>query len=62
MVAATTADPKPASPWAGFKPGLWQKEINVRDFIQQNYTPYDGDESTRPSTINCRIWSRPPTI
>ena len=28
-----------------FKPGLWTKEINVRDFIQQNYTPYYGDES-----------------
>ncbi|HKW00195.1 MAG TPA: formate C-acetyltransferase [Vicinamibacterales bacterium] len=31
--------------WKGFQSGLWQKEINVRDFIQQNYTPYDGDES-----------------
>jgi formate C-acetyltransferase len=31
------------SPWTGFRPGLWQKEINVRDFIQQNYDPYDGD-------------------
>ena len=29
----------------GFATGLWQNEINVRDFIQQNYTPYDGDES-----------------
>ena len=28
--------PRP-SPWEGFQPGLWQKEINVRDFIQQNY-------------------------
>jgi formate C-acetyltransferase len=45
MGATTTADPKAASPWAGFKPGLWQKEINVRDFIQHNYQPYDGDES-----------------
>jgi pyruvate-formate lyase len=44
-MGATTADPKTASPWGGFKSGLWQKEINVRDFIQQNYTPYDGDES-----------------
>ena len=32
------------SPWAGFRTGLWQTEINVRDFIQQNYEPYDGDE------------------
>ena len=30
-------------PWSGFTPGLWTKEINVRDFIQQNVTPYDGD-------------------
>jgi formate C-acetyltransferase len=33
------------SAWAGFTPGLWQKEINVRDFIQQNYQPYEGDGS-----------------
>jgi formate C-acetyltransferase len=39
----TSAKIPPA--WAGFKTGLWQKEINVRDFIQQNYTPYDGDAS-----------------
>jgi hypothetical protein len=31
--------------WNGFKPGLWQKHIDVRDFIQQNYEPYDGDEA-----------------
>ena len=31
--------------WNGFKSGLWQDEINVRDFIQQNYTEYTGDES-----------------
>ena len=31
--------------WDGFKPSKWQDEINVRDFIQQNYTPYEGDES-----------------
>lgn len=29
--------------WQGFKSGDWQREINVRDFIQRNYTPYDGD-------------------
>jgi formate C-acetyltransferase len=32
-----------ASAWRNFQPGLWQKEINVRDFIQQNYEPYEGD-------------------
>ena len=31
--------------WDGFKPSKWQDEINVRDFIQQNYTVYEGDES-----------------
>ena len=48
MVATTdpkTTSPKTTTSKDGFKPGLWQKEINVRDFIQQNYDPYDGDES-----------------
>ena len=31
--------------WTGFKSGVWQDEINVRDFIQQNYTAYEGDSS-----------------
>ena len=31
--------------WQGFKPGLWQTRVNVRDFIQCNYTPYEGDSA-----------------
>ena len=31
--------------WTGFNNGAWTKEVNVRDFIQKNYTPYTGDES-----------------
>ena len=31
--------------WNGFNGGIWEKEINVRDFIQKNYTPYDGDDA-----------------
>ena len=31
--------------WNGFKSGVWQNEINVRDFIQQNYSEYNGDSS-----------------
>ena len=31
--------------WNEFKAGIWQNEVNVRDFILRNYTPYDGDES-----------------
>jgi formate C-acetyltransferase len=34
-----------AAPWRGFRTGLWQREIDVRDFIQANYDPYDGDGS-----------------
>jgi formate C-acetyltransferase len=57
---AATTDPKTASPWEGFKGGLWQKEINVRDFIQQNYTSYDGDESfLAPATERTKkIWAK----
>ncbi|HHT36629.1 MAG TPA: formate C-acetyltransferase [Firmicutes bacterium] len=33
-----------AKAWEGFTPGAWSEEINVRDFIQKNYTPYEGDE------------------
>ena len=31
--------------WKDFVGGSWQKEVNVRDFIQKNYTPYEGDDS-----------------
>ncbi|MDP5255095.1 MULTISPECIES: formate C-acetyltransferase [unclassified Vibrio] len=34
-----------ANAWEGFVAGEWQQEVNVRDFIQKNYTPYQGDES-----------------
>ena len=37
--------PAMAQAWAGFKPGRWSETIDVRDFIQRNYTPYYGDES-----------------
>ena len=46
--------------WHGFRSGLWETEINVRDFIQQNYTPYEGDgDFLAPATERTkRIWSR----
>jgi formate C-acetyltransferase len=46
--------------WVGFNPGLWQKEINVRDFIQQNYEPYEGDASfLTPATDRTKkIWAQ----
>src|SRR4051812_13363001 len=49
---------KVARPWDGFKPGFWSKEVNVRDFIQQNYEPYEGDGSfLAPATERTeRLW------
>jgi formate C-acetyltransferase len=46
--------------WDGFQSGLWQKEINVRDFIQQNYESYDGDGSfLKPATARTtQIWTK----
>jgi formate C-acetyltransferase len=50
----------PRDPWREFEPGLWQKEIDVRNFIQQNYTPYEGSESfLAPATERTKkIWAR----
>ena len=31
--------------WRSFQGGAWETEVNVRDFIQKNYHPYDGDDS-----------------
>jgi formate C-acetyltransferase len=45
VIAHETAGTGAVSPWYGFAGGLWTKEINVRDFIQQNYRPYEGDGS-----------------
>jgi formate C-acetyltransferase len=46
--------------WRGFKPGLWQRDINVRWFLQQNYTPYDSDDKfLAPATERTkRIWKK----
>ncbi|HEU4889942.1 MAG TPA: formate C-acetyltransferase [Vicinamibacterales bacterium] len=48
------------SPWHGFQGRLWQREINVRAFIQTNYTPYDGDEAfLAPATARTKgIWKK----
>ncbi|HKO63254.1 MAG TPA: formate C-acetyltransferase [Pyrinomonadaceae bacterium] len=60
MVGAAVDINTKRKPWNGFTPGLWQNEINVRDFIQQNYTPYDGDESFLASATERtkNIWAR----
>ena len=44
--------------WAGFVPGNWTLEIDVRDFIQKNYTPYEGDDSflAGPTEATTKLW------
>ncbi len=44
--------------WDGFEGKLWKEEINTRDFIQKNYTPYDGDESflADPTEATTKLW------
>lgn len=46
--------------WKGFKAGVWQTEVNVRDFIQKNYTPYEGDESflEGPTEATTALWKQ----
>lgn len=46
--------------WNGFKKGVWETEINVRDFIQKNYTPYDGDDSflAGPTKATSELWEQ----
>lgn len=46
--------------WTGFNGGAWEKEVNVRDFIQKNYTPYDGDASflAGPTQNTTDLWEQ----
>ncbi len=46
--------------WKGFKPGLWQREINVRAFIQLHFEPYEGDEAflAGPTGRTQRLWDQ----
>ena len=46
--------------YKGFVEGVWSREINVRDFIQKNYTPYDGDDSflAGPTEATLKLWDQ----
>ena len=46
--------------WNGFEGNIWRRECNVRDFIQKNYTPYEGDESflADPTEATNKLWGR----
>src|SRR5213595_3788746 len=58
--SAAFAEPDTKEAWRGFKPGLWQRDINVRWFLQQNYTPYDGEASflALATERTKRIWKK----
>jgi formate C-acetyltransferase len=65
IMSTTLLEPKAKSkgkgrPRAAFEPGLWTKETNVRNFIQNNYTPYFGDESflEGPTKRTSGIWRK----
>jgi formate C-acetyltransferase len=53
-------NPKTEVAWRGFNVGLWQRDVNVRWFLQQNYTPYEGDATfLKPATERTRrIWRK----
>ena len=46
--------------WEGFNGRIWKMEVNVRDFIQKNYTPYDGDQSflAEPTDATNKLWGK----
>ena len=48
--------------WRGFTGSHWVDDVNVRDFIQHNYTPYDGDESflAGPTKATDKLWGAYP--
>ncbi len=48
------------SEWRAFNGGAWEREVNVRDFIQKNYTPYDGDDSflVGPTKATSDLWAQ----
>jgi formate C-acetyltransferase len=50
----------PENAWRGFAPGNWQRQVDVRDFIQRNYTPYEGGDDflSGPSQNTLALWDR----
>jgi len=59
-VAKDVAGENAIDSWQGFTKGLWQEKIDVRDFIQQNYRPYNGDDNflTGASDRTKKLWEK----
>jgi formate C-acetyltransferase len=57
---ATPSATEAKAPWRGFKSGLWQRDVNVRWFIQRNYTPYEGDTKflAEATERTRRLWKK----
>ena len=53
-----------AEPWTGFAPGRWCTHIDLRDFIQRNYSPYDGDHTflEGPTEATVQLWQQVSTL
>ncbi|MEU2896423.1 formate C-acetyltransferase [Streptomyces sp. NPDC001273] len=61
MTATVTAEPRtPAGAWRGFAGTTWREHVDVRDFIQANYTPYEGDSGflTGPTRRTLAVWGK----
>ncbi|MFJ4780761.1 formate C-acetyltransferase [Streptomyces sp. NPDC088762] len=58
MTATAAETTRSGEAWGGFKGGLWRDAIDVRDFIQQNYTPYEGDDTflAGPTERTTAVW------
>jgi formate C-acetyltransferase len=54
------SQPETKDAWRGFQPGLWQRDVNVRWFLQSHYTPYDGDGAfLAPATERTKgVWKK----
>lgn len=50
----------PGGPWEGFEPGKWATRVDVRDFIQRNYTPYEGGPEflASPTDATLKLWDK----
>src|SRR5262245_39295001 len=64
MATSTVTERQGETAWEGFAPGRWQDTIDVRDFIQRNYTPYDADASflAGPTERTSALWQRVSTL
>ena len=58
--AAASGDVQDDDPWSGFAPALWQKDIDLRDFIQLNVTPYYGEADflAGPTQRTLAVWKK----